>query len=64
MTTSSLALSQQLLIGELPRRAAHRAPDKEAFVCENRRLTFRELEERVLHLAGWLQRQQHNRPQR
>ncbi len=55
MTTSNLRLSQQLLVGEALRRAAFRSPDMEAYVYEEQRLTYRQMEQRVLHLAGWLQ---------
>ena len=57
MTTSNLRHSQQLLVGEALRRAAFRSPDMEAYVYEEQRLTYRQMEQRVLHLAGWLQAQ-------
>lgn len=55
MTTSSLYLSTQLLVGEMLRRASHKFPNQEAVVYENQRLTFKQLEERATHMAGWLQ---------
>lgn len=55
MTTSSFELSQQLLIGELLKRARHRTPDREAFICGDVRLTYRQMDDRATHLAGWLQ---------
>ncbi|PQD97099.1 acyl-CoA synthetase [Pradoshia eiseniae] len=55
MTTSSLHLSRSLLIGEHLRRSAHKAPDKEAYIFGEKRLTYRQTEERAIHLAGWLQ---------
>ena len=55
MTTSSLHLSRSLLIGEHLRRGAHKAPDKEAYIFGERRLTYRQTEERAIQLAGWLQ---------
>lgn len=57
MATSSLHHSQQLLIGETLRRAAFLCPDVEAFVFEGQRVTYGQMERRVLHLAGWLQSQ-------
>ncbi len=55
MTTSSLHLSRSLLIGEHLRRSAHQAPDKEAYIFGETRLTYRQTEERARQLAGWLQ---------
>lgn len=55
MTTSSLALSRQLLVGELLNRAAHKAPDKVAFVYNEQSRTFLEMKERAHQLAGWFQ---------
>lgn len=55
MTSTSLRLSRQLLLGELLRRTAHKSPNVDAYVFENKRITYRELEERSLQLAGWLQ---------
>ena len=52
-----LSMSQQLLIGEALKYAAHNVPDREAFIYEDRRITFQELLTRSLHLAGWLQDQ-------
>ncbi|RFU66005.1 long-chain-fatty-acid--CoA ligase [Peribacillus glennii] len=48
-------MSRQLLMGELIRRSAHKAPDLLAFVYEEERITYQELEKNTLHLAGWLQ---------
>jgi acyl-CoA synthetase (AMP-forming)/AMP-acid ligase II len=55
MTTTSANLSRQLLVGELIRRCAHNTPNQVAFVYENERVTYRQLEGRMLHIAGWLQ---------
>lgn len=55
MTSTSLALSRQLLVGELIRRAAHKSPKNEAFVYGDTRVTYEEFEKRTLQLAGWLQ---------
>ncbi len=57
MTTSTIHISRQLLVGELIRRAAHKTPEMPAFVYENEALTYKEIEERTLHIAGWLQKQ-------
>lgn len=56
MTTSSLQMSRQLLVGELIRRVSHKTPNQEAFIYENERMTYLELEKRTLQLAGWLQK--------
>lgn len=55
MTTTLLSLSSQLLIGEALKRASHRAPDREAYVYGDTRLTFKQMDERATHLAGWFQ---------
>ncbi len=55
LTTTSLQMSRQLLLGELVRRGAHKTPNVLAFVYENEKVTYKQLEERTLHLAGWLQ---------
>ncbi len=55
MTTSSLVLSRQLLVGELLKRAAHKAPNKTAFVYNDESRTFREMKIRANQVAGWLQ---------
>ncbi|PIC62780.1 acyl-CoA synthetase [Sporosarcina sp. P13] len=55
MSTSSLLLSQQLLIGELLKQASHKTPNKESFVYEEERLTYKQMDDRATHLAGWLQ---------
>ncbi|PWA09202.1 acyl-CoA synthetase [Pueribacillus theae] len=57
MTTSSLLLSRQLLIGEQLKRATHKTPNKEAFIFEDKRLTYQEIDDRATHIAGWLQSQ-------
>lgn len=57
MDKKILSMSQQLLIGEALKCAAHNVPEREAFIYGNRRLTFRELLARSQHLAGWLQAQ-------
>lgn len=55
MTTSSLELSRQLLVGELLKRAAHKSPDKTAFIYNGEKRTFLEMEHRTKQVAGWLQ---------
>ena len=55
MTTSSLNLSRSLLIGELLRRSAHTAPEREAFIFGDERRTYVETEKKALQLAGWMQ---------
>ncbi|MEK4385625.1 long-chain fatty acid--CoA ligase [Solibacillus sp. FSL W7-1464] len=57
MEQKVLSMSQQLLIGEALKYAAHNVPEREAFIYENRRITYRELLMRSMHLAGWLQAQ-------
>jgi fatty-acyl-CoA synthase len=49
------AMSQELLIGEALKCAAHSVPEQEAFIFEEQRLTYRGLLEKSSHLAGWLQ---------
>lgn len=56
MTSSSLELSSQLLVGELLKRASHQLPDGEAFIYEDKRKTFQQMDDTVTHLAGWLQK--------
>lgn len=55
MTSSSLNLSNELLVGEILKRTSHRSPDVEAFVFNETRITYKELDERATKLAGWLQ---------
>ena len=57
MVQKVLSMSQQLLIGEALKYAAHNVGDREAYIDGDRRLTYRELLTRSLHLAGWLQAQ-------
>lgn len=57
MTTSSLHLSTQLLVGELIKRASHRAAEMEGYVFGDIRMTHRAMDERATHLAGWIQAQ-------
>ena len=57
MVQKVLSMSQQLLIGEALKYAAHNVPDREAFIDGEHRITYRELLTRSLHLAGWLQAQ-------
>ena len=57
MTTSSLQMSRQLLVGELIRRQAHKIPNQLAFIYGEDRISYLELEKKTLHLAGWLQDQ-------
>lgn len=58
MTTSSLALSRQLLVGELLRRAAHKSPNKTAFIYNDDQRTFIDMEGHAKQVAGWLQSEQ------
>ncbi|MGG0177207.1 class I adenylate-forming enzyme family protein [Gottfriedia acidiceleris] len=51
------SLSQQLLIGQALKYAAHYNPNKEAFVYQEKRVTYQQLLNRATHLAGWLQKQ-------
>ncbi len=55
MNTSGLAVSRQLLVGEIIRRAARRGPNVEAFVADQQRVTYRQFEQRITQMAGWLQ---------
>lgn len=57
MTSSSLGLSNYLLVGELLKRAAHKGPNMEAYVFENERVTYKQMDEKATHLAGWIQLQ-------
>src|SRR5690625_2927179 len=57
MTTSSLALSNKLLVGEIVKRASHRAENDLAFSFKGEEITFQQLDDRATHLAGWLQAQ-------
>ena len=57
MTTTSIQMSRQLLVGELIRRQAHKIPNQIAFIYGDERITYLELEKKTLHLAGWLQDQ-------
>jgi fatty-acyl-CoA synthase len=57
MARSDLTLSRQPLVGEALRRAAFRSTETEAYVYEDIRVTYRQFEQRVLHLAGWLQQE-------
>ncbi|MEH7112494.1 long-chain fatty acid--CoA ligase [Neobacillus niacini] len=55
MTTSTLNSSRYLLLGELIRKSAHQKPNHLAFVYGDQRVTYLDLENRSLHIAGWLQ---------
>ncbi|RLL46854.1 long-chain-fatty-acid--CoA ligase [Oceanobacillus piezotolerans] len=55
MVTSSFGLSRSLAIGEILRRSAYRSPKRRAFSDQNRSLVYRDLEERALQIAAWLQ---------
>jgi len=55
LTTSTINISRELLVGELIRRVAHKTPNQIAFVYENERVTYLELEKQALKLAGWIQ---------
>ncbi len=60
MSTSSLELSRQLLVGELVKRAAHKSPNRLAYIHKDEKRTFKQIDERASHLAGWLQSQNIN----
>lgn len=51
-----ISISQQLLIGEGLKFAAHYVPNRDAFVFGEARLTYGKMLERATHLAGWLQK--------
>ncbi|MFC4024074.1 long-chain fatty acid--CoA ligase [Oceanobacillus longus] len=55
MTSSSLNLSSQMLVGEMLKRATHKTPHNEAYVFENRRVTFEEMDKNASKLAAWFQ---------
>lgn len=48
------SLSQQLLIGEALKCAAHNVPKQEAFVFEEKRLTYEETLKKASSAAGWI----------
>ncbi|MGG1674361.1 class I adenylate-forming enzyme family protein [Neobacillus sp. NRS-1170] len=50
-----ILLSQELLISEALKYAAHSNPKKEAFVDQDKRVTYEQLLNRATHIAGWLQ---------
>jgi len=55
MTSTTLSLSRQLLLGEQLKRASHIDPHREAFIYKDQRLTYQQIDDRATHLAGWLQ---------
>ncbi|MGE5704074.1 MAG: acyl-CoA synthetase [Clostridia bacterium] len=55
MSTSGLTVSRQLLVGEIIKRAARRSPHTEAFIDDQQRVTYRQFEQRIMQMAGWLQ---------
>lgn len=55
MASSTLQLANKLLVGEILKRTSHRTPHAEAFVFNDKRITFQELDERATAIAGWLQ---------
>lgn len=55
MDQKLVSMSQQLLIGEALKYAAHIVPEREAFVYGDLRLTYKDFLDRASHLAGWLQ---------
>src|SRR5699024_6890855 len=57
MTTSSLALSNKLLVGEIVKRASHHSGERIAFSFKGQDITFQQLDDRATNLAGWLQAQ-------
>lgn len=61
MTSSSLHLSRQLLVGEILKRTTHKTPEMEAYVFEDERVTYGELDNKASHLAAWLRTQGINR---
>ena len=52
MTSSSLNLSNELLVGEILKRASHRSPNEEAFVFNDKRITYKELDERATRFTN------------
>ena len=50
-------MSRQLTVGRLLTVAAHTVPKQKAACCEDQVLTYETLNQRALHLAGWLQGQ-------
>jgi len=57
MTSSSLGLSSYLLVGELLKRASHKTPDIEAYVFDDERVTYKQMDDNATGLAGWFQSQ-------
>ncbi|AZV42782.1 acyl-CoA synthetase [Peribacillus asahii] len=57
MDQLKVSLSQQLLIGEALKCAAHNVPERVAFVYGHQRLTYQELLKRASHLSRWLREQ-------
>lgn len=57
MTSSSLNLSSKQLVGEILKRTSHKSPDSDAFIFNDNRITYKELDERATKIAGWLQSQ-------
>src|SRR5699024_3319722 len=55
MTTSTLNLSQELLVGEVLKRTSHRFDNRIAFKCDDQSITFGEVDERATKIAAWLQ---------
>ncbi|WP_077212234.1 acyl-CoA synthetase [Bacillus dakarensis] len=55
MDQKLVSMSQQLLIGEALKYAAHIVPEREAFVYGDLRFTYKDFLDRASHLAGWLQ---------
>jgi len=55
MTTSTLNLSQELLVGEVLKWTSHRFAKRTAFKCDHQSITFGELDEGATKIAAWLQ---------
>ena len=56
-TTNSLQMSRELLLGNVLRSAAHAVPDKVCVKFEGQEVTYAQMEQKALQLAGWLQQQ-------
>ena len=54
MTTSTIHISRQLLVGELVRRAAHKTPDALAFVYEDEKINYKVREHSVAKVPAIL----------
>ncbi|WP_209122694.1 long-chain fatty acid--CoA ligase [Alkalihalobacillus sp. BA299] len=57
MSSTELLSSRQQLVGGLLKSAAYQTPTKEAFVYEDRRVTYAELYDRATNISHWLRKQ-------